>query len=1197
MMNEVTALVLLAGLGVAPLAATFASPTNPDGFLDRLGPGQVVHGFRTDAVYLDAGDRPIGGRFVHGRTGFTFDALQIESVPQGFIWVRSFPTSDRGEPHTQEHLLLGKGNKGRFVADLESLSLGQSSAFVSGWRTAYHFNVAAGADVYYRLFEEQLDALLNPDYTDEEIRREVRNFGITENPDGSLRLEEKGTVYNEMVSSFERPSALPYRAVQQMLYGAEHPLSWSAGGFPAAIREMTPRHIRSFHADHYQLANLGMVGAYPAAMPLEDVLRRTGRILDALQGEAPVRSGFVTEETLPAFRPAAPGEVRFVSYPHQNPQQPSALYLAWPADLRIEPSERLLLGLFVSNLAGDPTTNLYRVFVDTRTREMDLGARAVGGWVSDDVGHAVVVAFSDVAPDRITPESAARIRERVQEEIRRIGSLEPGSPELAEFNRRLSGRVLEMRRGLANFVNSPPGFGLRSAGPGWIGHLHDLNRAAGFRKSLVLEPELAAVEALLARPGNPWSERIPAWRLTENTPYVVAARPDPELVRREAAEREARTEAELARLREHYGTADDQETIRRYAADYDAETARLDSIAAEGPRARFIDQPPMTLDDGLDWRRGTLAGGVPLVASTFESMTSATTGLALRLDGVEDDDLLYLAVLPALLTQTGVVRAGVPVSFNDMREALRREVLALNAYFSANAGTGRVELVVRGAGNDATESSRSLEWMREILTAPNWTADNLPRIRDVVDQSLAGLRSTMQRSEESWVHDPADAWRMQGDALFLATQSFMTRTHFAHRLRWMLKELPAGSDGTALSGFLETLASAGGDGDRDDLLALLAAMQRDDGAVAAGLQPYLDVYRALPGSARPLAGDALRDLELSLADLPDGSLAADWAYLARQVRQDLAAPPARALDGLNRVRTELLRSGGARAFMVGSTASQAELRPEVEALVAALEPAAARSAKRSGGRAVEERLRGRNPTAVSPVHVGLLNPNTQGGVFLNSAPLAGYGATDRESLLEFLAAKLYAGGGAHSMFMKTWGAGLAYSNGLRSSPATARLLYYAERVPELPQTLRFVIDELRAGPRDPAYVEYAIAQGFGELRSPRSYEARAEAMAADLADGQTPDLVREFRAALLSLRGDPRLVDEVFDRMERVYGRVLPGYGQPSGSVEGGAFFVIGPEQQMRLWAEYLAAAEGPDAHLHRLYPRDFWLVRHERRD
>src|SRR5512133_1504043 len=96
---------------------------------EGLRQGAEVRGFRAQAVYLDASDKPIGARFVHGRTGFTLDVLRIQSVPQGFIWVTSYPTSNMGEPHTQEHLLLGKGNMGRAVANLESMSLASSSAF------------------------------------------------------------------------------------------------------------------------------------------------------------------------------------------------------------------------------------------------------------------------------------------------------------------------------------------------------------------------------------------------------------------------------------------------------------------------------------------------------------------------------------------------------------------------------------------------------------------------------------------------------------------------------------------------------------------------------------------------------------------------------------------------------------------------------------------------------------------------------------------------------------------------------------------------------------------------------------------------------------------------------------------------------------------------------------------------------------
>src|ERR1044071_3941810 len=80
---------------------------------DSLKEGDTVEGFRAEAVYLNDSDKPFGARLRHAKTGFTLDFLEIQSVPQVFAWVNSFPTSDRGEPHTQEHLLLGKGNKGR----------------------------------------------------------------------------------------------------------------------------------------------------------------------------------------------------------------------------------------------------------------------------------------------------------------------------------------------------------------------------------------------------------------------------------------------------------------------------------------------------------------------------------------------------------------------------------------------------------------------------------------------------------------------------------------------------------------------------------------------------------------------------------------------------------------------------------------------------------------------------------------------------------------------------------------------------------------------------------------------------------------------------------------------------------------------------------------------------------------------------
>ncbi|HLM55937.1 MAG TPA: hypothetical protein VK422_07370 [Pyrinomonadaceae bacterium] len=1162
--------------------------------LGALTEGKTVNGFRAEALYLNDADQPFGARLRHARTGFTLDYLELQSVPQALFWVNSFPTSERGEPHTQEHLLLGKGNVGRAHSGLEDMSLSGSNAFTMQWRTVYQFHTAAGPDVFYKLFESQTNSLLHPDYTDEEIRREVSHWGYNEDPaTKALRLEEKGTVYQEMVSSYERPASRLFRAAAQQVYGADHPLSYSAGGWPDAIREMRAEHIRKFHADTHRLGNMGMVASFPKEMSLGSVLTRLDQILNRLEPRQEQRR-FPSESDLPQPKAAPAGEIRLVEYPHKNEQQPGWVMFSWPAARTLDTQEKSLLQLFLSNVAGDATTNLYKLFVDTKTRTMETGAKGVSAFIDDElvVGNPVFVALTDVTPANMTPEKIGEMRQKILDELKRIASLPDGSPELAEFNTRLKNRVIQSRRALSKFVNSPPGFGFRSSDAGWMSHLIDLNRTPGFRKSVTLKPELAAVDRLLDSRENVWRNYLAKWKLTDAVPYAVAAKPTPQLIQREQEAARARVAAETARIKAKYGVADEKEALARFKAEYDRTTAELEKLAEAANTLRFVENPPLTLDDQLDFKVTKVKGDVPLVASTFENMTSATTGLALRLDGVPESQLVYLSMLPALLTQVGVIKDGRPVSFEEMTEMQRKEILALNSYFSVNYKTSRDELVVRGAGNDQGESRRAVEWMRLVLTSPDWRPENLPRIRDVVDQSLSNLRNRMQGSEESWVNDPADAYWRQDNPLLLSTSSFLTRAHNVHRLRWMLKD--AGADREAISAFLEQLARAPQEQDstgRENLKNLLGTIQKGE-LKDRHFNDLKSAFNQLPAGAKALAVEAAKDLDQMLADIPDETLKGDWAYLARQIRHDLLAPPAQALAELNAVRRAILKTGGARLFMVGSRASQAALEPNVAGLVAGLEQAPHAPAKYSAGRLVEARLRERTGVKDAPVFVGLMNPNTAGGVFLNSAPAAAYDqAEDREQVLDFLASRLYAGGGAHGVFIKTWGAGLAYSNGFRGSPSTGRISYYAERTPELPQTLRFVIGELKKAKPDTGLVEYAIAGAFGAFRSANPYEVRGEAMAADIADGMGPDVIRRFRQAILALRRDPKLSDELFRRMNTVYARVLPGLGVKARDVRGGVFYVIGPDKQLTAYEEYLKTVEGPDAKLYRIYPRDYWMT------
>jgi hypothetical protein len=346
----------------------------------------------------------------------------------------------------------------------------------------------------------------------------------------------------------------------------------------------------------------------------------------------------------------------------------------------------------------------------------------------------------------------------------------------------------------------------------------------------------------------------------------------------------------------------------------------------------------------------------------------------------------------------------------------------------------------------------------------------------------------------------------------------------------------------------------------------------------------------LSAREREIAGEAARDLDLTLADIPDSSLPADWSYLCAQMARDLRQGPKRTLELLDEVRRSILIAGGARMFLIASGPVQTALAPAIRDLSASLETGPMKKAAYATTGRIDQRLRSRETQADHPVFVGLLNANSQGGVFLNSAALTGYRDTNRDKLLDYLAANLYSGGGGHSLFMKTWAAGLAYSNGINASPVSGRTSYYAERTPELPQTLKFVIEELKKARPDPSLTEYAIAGAF-RSRAASAYETRGAAIAEDLADGLTPEVVTRFRRAILDLRRDPDLSGELFRRMPSVYAKTLPGMGARAKDVPGGVYLVIGPEKQLAAYEEYLKQAEGPETRLWRLYPRDFWMT------
>jgi len=1158
----------LVGLTVVPglillMASVVFGAEAPASFTDVTS-ATIAHGFRATAVYLSDAGQPFGGRFIHQKTGFTLDLIQIQSVPQAFTWTNTFPVSDKGEPHTQEHLLVGKGNKGRALAASESMTLTESSAFTMQRQTCYDFNTKAGLEVFYDELKLQLDALLHPDYTNEEIRREVRNFGISENPaTHQLRLEEKGTVYNEMISSMNQPAWPLFRQIGIDTYGANHPLAYNNGGEPSGIRLLKPEDIRAFHADHYFLANMGSIVSLPKGETVDAELARIDVILNAVQPN-PVKRKAEKESDLPKPQPAPSGTIQIVDFPFENDQQPSFVGLGWPANRQLSERDALLLSVFLDSFAGDASTDLYRLFVRGATRKMDIGADSVFTNVSEDEGFPVTIGFDHVAAANLNEAKVKEIRALVVSELERIAALPAGSPDLAAFNALVRSRLVDARRQLSKLVNSPPGFGARSTYATWMDQLNHLNREPGFRKSVTQRPDIDSISALLDTKGNIWHDLLPRWHITGVVPWGVAARPNPALLKKNQDEALERTAAEAKVLEARYNLADEQKAIARYQTDYDSESARLDTLS-RATTGKFLTSPPLTLDEQLEYRETKLPSGIPVVSSFFDNMTSATTAIDLRLDAVPEADLPLISLLPDLLTGSGVIDNGKPISYEEMQELLRKEILALNATFSTDVRSNRVEIQMEGAGNDLPESRRAVEWMRLALLHPDWRPENLPRLRDLVSQSLNRLRSTMQGPEEAWVMNPVMAYWKQSKPLYLATASFLTRAYNADRLRWMLADAGTPEQRAALASFLATLADAANTRNRDELKQMLAAILG-------------------PG---PLAQDIAQDLTRLLADVPDSTLKSDWPALCNQIRADILVTPARTLERLNAIRQEMIYAS--RSWRVGSRANLDQLDTAFDSLMSDLPSHKTATAAYSDARSVDLRLHQHQSDSAVPRFVGLYDPNLTGGVMATIVPATSYDDTGREAQLDYLASRLFSGYGAHGIFTKTISAGLAYSNGIRGNLREGYTGYYAERMPEIPQTLHFAIDVVKKGPRDPSMLEYVIALAFQESNAAQGYEARAQAIANDLADGIPPSKVKQFRESILTLRNQPDTAAEVMKRVDSAYGAILPGYGPRAKNVPGVVYFIIGNDKQFSATDADVAARE--DEHVYRLYPRDFWLL------
>ena len=148
---------------------------------------------------------------------------------------------------------------------------------------------------------------------------------------------------------------------------------------------------------------------------------------------------------------------------------------------------------------------------------------------------------------------------------------------------------------------------------------------------------------------------------------------------------------------------------------------------------------------------------------------------------------MYLAALPMLMSDAGVIENGTPIAADEMRERhaqgdpraphlLRRQ----SAHRTASSSSSRAR---------ATTPARrrlAIGWMRRVLTSPDWRAREPAapaRPRRSAPDRAAPARCSAPRRAGSTIR----ATRGGAQTTDLpAHGSFLTRAHDLHRLRWML---------------------------------------------------------------------------------------------------------------------------------------------------------------------------------------------------------------------------------------------------------------------------------------------------------------------------------------------------------------------------------------------------------------------------
>jgi len=1139
--------------------------------LAALKKGEHVGGLRCANLYADSEGHIVGAKFWDVRSGAPIYLLQIETIPQVFMWVDTPADSNKGVAHALEHLLGGKGTKGRYISLLKEMRLSRSVAATTDDFNLYSFSSGTGLDGFFEQFHAWLVALYQPDFTDLEAEREFYHFGISVDPATKKKtLVEKGSVYDEMQAG--QGIYQYYFELNKRVFGPDNPFGFYNSGVPDEMRHVIPADIRRFHHEHYRLGPT--TGFIFALSPKEDAfsfLHRISQEVDQFtDSDAPQQIHKEVIKPKYSIHPLSNKKIALFPFPSNSESDRGEIRFGWePVKTESQVNLRLLQ-LFFRALADGDKSLLYKSLIDSKTREFGSGATNVESLVfleNSPYFPAEFVGFSGIAGKQLTVERIEQLRNRVTAAIRRISQYPDGSQSLVDFNQLVMSYAKAWRRSQSVWTKSAPQFGLNYETQ-WKEHLEYLEMDPSFTRSISDEPIWRAVERRMQSGRNIWGGLIRDFHLLE-VPYATASVPSEQLLEELDNNRQKRIAAKIKQTMDRFHTDDEQQALARFEQEETIKTKEVDEIAAHVRQPRFTDHPPLTPDDDIRYTQFHL-DNVPVIATFFDRAPTIDLGLSFDLRRIPRRYYKYLPILPRCLDSLGLKTADKIISYADLQAQTQTEMNDFSVRYDFSPVSRRADLTIQASTTTPAEFRRALALIQRITTLNYLDPSNADRLRDVVDKRQWEENTYNQGENDFWFINPSNAFRYQDDLLYLALSSVFTRAHWDGRLKWLLHKPVPPAEIARLADFAEK--------------ALSASLGVSDKQLSETLSR---------SNAKGLEGELVEYWERNIPSFSQDELLPGLRRLAVEVQDDLKAGPAKTIADLRELQKIVLDRQALSIDLTLDQANLAEIQPSLKKFLESI-PGSAHPEdlvdNASEKTPLMDNVRRRYNLGGSefPWYVGLEDPRNTTANMVFYADFPGYSQLDRQSLLRELSSKLVSGSGPQTVYTKIEEDGLAYGSSISSDPRLRLLRYYAARSPDIPSLVNLVNSIAAAIPQlhDESLIDYALQQTFTPPRSMSTFTERGRGLATDIRDGNDPAQVRRFSEAILKLRAEPNLLSELTSLVaDSICPVLVTNECAPQQQQARSLFFFTGPERLLADAEKKLGMRK-----MLRIYPSDFWI-------